>query len=399
MVCQYHLNRISCSDGKSSAVASPPSKEQQSASEREKEMFALGRRDFNEAISYVETHYSKEQQLNAENLLLYTLCKEKLELIPKIPEFLPSEADPVHSGITAISTLQAVCSYWVGKDSAAIVRYAEDMPKGDLKTQMLCALAESLTAADQFGEAKRLLKDVPMYALPSSVAADIISNFRGKDPDDLFIWSFNIGGSEGKLFSIFSALTRKYENDIPNLQKLAARTAYPWKGYMLDELGQAVGKVEGEKTVEWMKASKMTPQEEIDFSIGALKKVPGSVLDNILDLVLTSKDITKRTTGMQRYLDRLLFIDRSHAIEWALTSPLDLRSMAIRWIVVRWFQENAVSSLEWIDTLAPGEDRDIALVVYVEQMQKVDPKAAKVIATDIGEPVLREKTLRAIEKP
>ncbi len=378
-------------DSSATSTGAQPKKVELSPN-KDEAIIELGRRDLKSALAVIESTYSEDQRRPAASRLIYALCKERLDLIAQLPQYIPAELVPpgipgigflaeiVPPGIPRIdlnSALQGICISWVNKDAGAIIRYADEIPDGPLKNQLRDNLAVCLTAADRFLDAERLLEKRLPAEIPRSVLSDLVTSFKGKDDGELFLWASKLPGEGPR--DVFGSLSFKYEfkKDITELQKLLMYAPEASKGVVLERLGRTIGKVEGDKALKWIQSLGIDPRERNYALTGALRTAPAGQVQSLFEAVVLSIEAPARNEAVYAYVDRMFLLNRQKAIDWATTSPLDIRSIAIRRLVWSWYREDAGAVWNWANTLDHGTNRDLAIKTYVETLGKTDPARAR----------------------
>ncbi|MEZ0256286.1 MAG: hypothetical protein ACAI37_13460 [Chthoniobacter sp.] len=361
----------------------------------DEEMISLGRKDLKEGLAFIESHYGEEDRLAARVRLLRALCQERLDLIPKMIELLPLQPTYLPNGFTvdADSMMQSVSNFWVQKQPEAIIQYAEELPDDRPKRLLIPRLAESLTEANRFSDATRLLGKM-LPARPSmNVLANIAAQFRGADKTELFTWVASLDGRVKPMLFLHLATRYGSLQDEESLQKLIAFAPDMVRPGILEELGRMGAKVRGEKTTAWIKSLSFAPEERAHILAGALTGVSNDQIVPMVEAVFAEGDTSAKRSAARTYIYRLFTLDREKAIAWVKAVPPDLHSDAIRYLVMDWFNVDAKGALAWAKALDRGPDRDLALSVYVDLLGKTDPTLARVLAEDIDDGAIKKEVL------
>lgn len=359
------------------------------------EMISLGRKNLKEGLAFIDSHNVEEDRLAARMRLLRALCQERLDLIPKIPELLPLQPTYLPNGFTvdADSMMQSVSNFWVHKQPDAIIQYAGELPDDRPKRLLIPRLAESLTAADRFSDAARLLGKLSPAQPPTNVLFNIAAQFRGADKTELFAWVASLDGRAKS--TLFLLLATRYGSlrDEDSLHKLIAFAPDMVRPGILEELGRTGSKMRGEKTITWIKSQTFAPDERAHVFAGALTGVSNDQIDQVVEEVFTEGDTSAKRSAARTYIHRLFALDREKAIAWVKAVPADLHSDVIRFLVVDWSNVDAKGALAWAKALNRGPDRDLALSVYVDFLGKTDSTLARVLAEEIDDRAIKNEVL------
>ena len=286
------------------------------------------RKGLDEAVAYIDAHYSADDKGRAKLWLMCELCKERLDYVPSIPMVLSEgsiERDRIWNTI-AVS--------WLKKDAKSVVAYCESLPSGVAKDELTTSVVYNFAHTDRFQEATSLVASLAAGVTRKRVMGDVARSQWKKDPKSVIEWLSKAPTHESNHILLRLAWDQMTLGDAVALELIGSAASGDSRNTILQMLGHVVGKFGKSRIEEQLRSADLPEKESGYVYAGALTTVPASDLEDILRLTLGSSDKAIRLLAVTGYLPRAIKIDPEHTMTFVNALPPDLFADSVRSLIV-----------------------------------------------------------------
>lgn len=342
-----------------------------------------GYQNVEDAISYVNKNYPREERARALSFLLSRVGQQTLTAINKIAPLI---------GDKNLKTF-ALCSiaeHWIKTDLAVAEKYAENGLSGSLKNEFFQSLANSLNNNGKYLDAAAIINKMPYSEARTDVINQTAMRFASSDADAAILWALtlpideDIGSSQRFLEMQFAR-----DHNMDALKTLASKTADNGvRKNALKDYGKLYVNSNGADFSSVLNYS--SESDKSNVLTGVIEASSPSDLAKVGEVVLSLKEQENIASSVNAYIARLFSFNPEDAVLWADKANGDHKQFAIRSLVRVWYDTDSVALSEWVGKIPKGDERDIALDAMAARLASTDKKAALEIALQISNQKLKK---------
>lgn len=350
-------------------------------------LLVLARRDLQAALAEINAKYTGLDRDRIIGYLLSELGKDRLECIS---ELLPLITNPSERA----SALILISKEWLIRDPSALTQFVHGQRNGMFKNQFMEWVVQSMGDLGRNRDAAQMLSSMPYSNERSSAIQSVASHYARTDARGAIDWLSSlqlpdeVATAQG---SISASLT--VNRDLDGLLLFADVAEKHLRPGVLAE----IGKLAGEKGIAELQkvVSPQTPEYE-QAVVGAMSSVPIEQLTELANQAIRFESQYLKGKAMAEYVGRVFAQDQQQAVQWVKDCPPEIRPAAIQAVVNKWFNTDSMAASEWINSMAPGSDRNVALEALAMNLRRTDKPTAREVASNITDRAKRESLLRSL---
>lgn len=345
-----------------------------------------------DALRYIEAEVPSLERLSVKFELMKELCTRD----PLFLKLMEKLLDPKQYG----PFIGAITKEWASKDADTdmVTDSIKTLRDEKLKAGAWGTMTQAFTSNYKFEKAEIMSVNIPTGRVRAGVIANLVAAEAINRPDAAIAFTkpltdpFETAAAYRAISDIFAN-----HNDSARLMSLLGDAAPEMRVYLRNGLGKIFG---ANGDVSFLETSaNMEGDERNALFLGYVLTAPLSGLQDFVDRIMDSKDMSLMRRAGSIYVERSASLDFGLASKWALESPDAIRNDMLREVFRKWSETDQAATLAWIENHPNGKDKDRALLALSKIMIDTNRVKARQIANRIVDPVTKKLAFVYLAEP